>query len=187
MAYRRDSSEAFTGGSGQMVVMAELLHRKCNAAVPIVDIGTDVFAFLDHREEVARIQVKTAKAKPYKKRKGYSADFRIPIDQLKRTDSPSLFYALAVRLDDRWEKILLISRARLQQLREESVGTDIQNKRTGKLELRLYIQFRQTDQPDEEQAEPKERIEAFCGETELTEFVDAWESLPPLKPPVPIE
>jgi len=92
MAYKKNSSEAFTGGSGQMVVMGELLHRKCNAAIPLIDVGTDVFAFQDNREEVARIQVKTATGKNYKKTKGYIADFRIPIDQLKRTDSPALFY-----------------------------------------------------------------------------------------------
>ena len=40
-----------------MAVMAELLFRKCNVAVPIIDLGTDTFAFRDDREEVARVQV----------------------------------------------------------------------------------------------------------------------------------
>lgn len=52
---------AYTGHSGQMAVMAELLHRQCNVAVPDVDYGTDVFAFHDDREDVARIQVKAAR------------------------------------------------------------------------------------------------------------------------------
>jgi hypothetical protein len=116
MVYEKNSTEAFTGGSGQMAVMGELLHRGCNAAIPLVDIGTDVFAFRDDREEVARIQVKTATGKRYKKTRGYSADFRIPIDQLKRTDAPALFYALAVRLTDGWGSILVIGRAKLQEL-----------------------------------------------------------------------
>jgi hypothetical protein len=93
-------SAPFSGGSGQMAVMAELLHRKCNAAIPHVDVGTDVFAFRDDREEVARIQVKTAPGERHKK--GYSAEFRVPMAQLSRTDNPPLFYALAIRLDDGW-------------------------------------------------------------------------------------
>ena len=170
-----------------MVVMGELLHRKCNAALPIVDVGTDVFAFLDHREEVARIQVKTATGKPYKKTKGYSADFRIPIEQLKRTDAPSLFYALAVRLSDGWSRILVISRAELQKLREDGVGSEIENKKSKKFDLRLYIQFRHVSDSDEQAAEDEQKLKALCGDTDLTEYLDAWESLPPLKPPVPIE
>ena len=50
-----------------MAVIAELLHRRCNAAIPHVDIGMDVFAFRDDREDVARIQVKTAPETPYRK------------------------------------------------------------------------------------------------------------------------
>src|SRR5438132_6482989 len=106
MAWKDKSSATFSGSSGQMAVMGELLERKCNAAIPLVDVGTDVFAFRDNREEVARIQVKTATGKPYKKTKGYVADFRIPIDQLKRTDAPALFYALAVRLPGGWGSII---------------------------------------------------------------------------------
>ena len=59
MAWQTKSRATFTGSSGQMAVMGELLHRKSNAAIPLVDVGTDVFAFRDDREEVARIQVKT--------------------------------------------------------------------------------------------------------------------------------
>jgi hypothetical protein len=43
-----------------MAVMGERLHRKCKVAIPYVDVGTDVFAFRDDREDVARILVKTA-------------------------------------------------------------------------------------------------------------------------------
>ena len=60
MAWKGKSSAMFSGASGQMAVKGELLHRQCNAAVPHVDVGTDLFAFRDDREEVARIQVKTA-------------------------------------------------------------------------------------------------------------------------------
>lgn len=67
MNRRRGTNDTFLGHSGQMAVMAELLFRKCNVSKPDVDVGTDVFAFQDDREDVARIQVKTAQAKQYKK------------------------------------------------------------------------------------------------------------------------
>jgi hypothetical protein len=66
MAWKQDSGASFSGGRGQMAVIAELLHRRCNATVPHVDVGTDVFAFRDDREDVARIQVKTEAGKRYK-------------------------------------------------------------------------------------------------------------------------
>ena len=107
MAWKGNSSASFTGGSGQLAVMGELLHRGCNAAVPHIDVGTDVFAFRDDREDVARIQVKTAPGEPYRKKPGYRARFGVPMAQLKRTDEPTLFYAFAVRLDSGWEGSLL--------------------------------------------------------------------------------
>ncbi|MBI1900779.1 MAG: hypothetical protein HYS13_06670 [Planctomycetia bacterium] len=186
MPWKKDSSESFSGGSGQMAVMAELLHRKCNAAIPHVDIGTDVFAFRDDREEVARIQVKTARGKRYKNGQGYSAKFGVPMAQLGRTDDPPLFYALAVRLDNGWGSFVVISRAKLKELWNEGCGSE--NGKSG--DLKLYIQFR----PDEEaegaggeEAGNEPKLQSHCGEFDLTEFINAWESLPPLKPPIPIE
>lgn len=181
MAYSKNSTEAFTGGSGQMAVMGELLHHQCNAAIPLVDVGTDVFAFRDDREEVARIQVKTATGTQYKRSDGYSADFRVPIDQLSRADNPKLFYALAVRLTDGWGGIIVISRSKLKELRDEGCGSVIKNKKTKKLALKLLIQFRH------EQAERKRDLTAICGNTDLTAFINAWTTLPPMKPPVPID
>lgn len=179
MAYTKGSKEAFTGGSGQMAVMGELLHRECNAALPIIDIGMDVFAFRDDREEVARIQDKTATAKRYKKADGYVADFRLPTDQLRRINTPPLYYALAVRLESGWGGIVVINRAILQELRENGCGSEIRDP-TGKSELKLYIKFRTGAVAGEQ------RLTAFCGDIDLSQYVNAWESLPPLKPPVPI-
>jgi hypothetical protein len=82
--------KTYNGRSGQMVVLAELLIRQCNGAIPEVDVGTDVFAFQDEREEVARVQVKTAWGKPYKKEEGYSVRFEVPMQQLKQPDMPPL-------------------------------------------------------------------------------------------------
>jgi hypothetical protein len=49
----------YTGSSGQMFAVAELLFRECNAAVPIIDYGMDIFAFQDDGEGIPRLQVKT--------------------------------------------------------------------------------------------------------------------------------
>lgn len=173
MAWKDESHATFTGGSGQMAVIGELLHRKCNAAIPHVDVGMDVFAFQDDREELARIQVKTAPGEPYKKGKGYHVEFRIPIDQLKRTDAPPLFYALTVRLANGWGSFIVISRDKLQKMWAAGCGS---NSKSGK--LKLYVQYR----PDEATAENEQKLKALCGKFDLTDYLNAWESLPPLKP-----
>lgn len=138
MTWKEKSSASFTGSSGQMAVIGELLHRKCNAAIPHVDVGTDVFAFRDDREDVARIQVKTAPAKRYRNELGYRAKFGVPMAQLGRTDVPPLFYALAVRVDNGWGSFIVISRAKLKELWNEGCGSE--NGKSGDLEL--YIRFR---------------------------------------------
>jgi hypothetical protein len=181
MAWKGNSSASFTGGSGQMAIMGELLHRKCNAAIPHVDVGTDVFAFRDDREDVARIQVKMAHGKRYKNGKGYSAKFGVPMAQLRRTDEPPLFYALAVRLDNGWGRFVVISRAKLQELWNEGCGSE--NEKSGNLEL--HIQIRPIEQAmgnGTEEASDEPSWEALCGDFDLTVFMNAWENLPPLKP-----
>jgi hypothetical protein len=55
---QRGAQDSFTGRSAQLAVLAELLRLHCNAAIPEVDLGTDVFVFRDDREEVVRLQVK---------------------------------------------------------------------------------------------------------------------------------
>jgi hypothetical protein len=175
MAWKDKSSAVFSGGSGQMAVIGELLHRKCNAAIPIVDVGTDVFAFRDDSEDVARIQVKTAPGQRYKNVKGYHARFGIPMKQLRPTDAPPLFYALAVRLEKGWGSIIVISRANLKELWNSGLGSE--NKKSGNLEL--HIQFRTE--------EDEHVLEARCGTFNLTDCINAWENLPPLKLPATID
>lgn len=170
-----------------MAVIAELLHRKCNAAVPHVDVGTDVFAFRDDREDVARIQVKTDGGRRYRTGDGFSARFGVPIDQLKRTDAPPLFYAFAVRLDGAWACFLLIGRAALQALWNDGLGSE--NDQSGDLEL--HIQFRWDKEAKDAVGEPTSRLTAQCGKKttrvfDLTAYLNAWDSLPPLKPSAPI-
>lgn len=185
MAWNRKSGATFSGGSGQMAVMVELLHRQCNAAIPLVDVGTDVFVFRDDREDVARIQVKAARGQPYKRESGYHTKFGVPMDQLRRTDAPPLFYALAIRLDAGWGPFVVISRTDLQTLWNDGLGSE--NQKSGDLEL--YIRFRPVGREGELGGVPAKTAgmpSALCGTFDLTRYVNAWESLPPLKPPVTI-
>ena len=180
MAWKAKAGAAYTGGSGQMAVIGELLHRKCNAAIPHVDVGTDVFGFRDDREEVARIQVKTSPGTRYKSGKGYSAKFGVPMKQLGHADNPPLFYALAVRLENGWGNFIVLSRAQLHELWNAGCGSE--NSESG--DLVLHIQFR----PGENDATPDDaELKAKCGVFDFTGYINAWESLPPLKPPVAID
>jgi hypothetical protein len=181
MAWKDKASASYTGGSGQMAVMGELLYRKCNAAIPHIDVGTDVFAFRDDREAVARIQVKTAYGERHKKGRGFSARFGVPMGQLGRLDDPPLFYALAVRLDDGWGAFIVVSRTNLQELWNDGCGSE--NAKSGDLEL--HIRFHRAE--DSEGAAPHESrgaagLRASCGRFDLTRHLNAWESLPPLMP-----
>lgn len=153
-----------------MAVLAELLFRQCNGAVPEVDVGPDVFAFHDTREEVARVQVKTAQGTRYKRGGGHRAQFSIPLRQLERPDKPPLYYALAVRLEGPYVDFLVIGRPRLNDWWNgpQQFGTE-----DGQNNLVLTVQFR-------------ERV--ICGEVDLTESRNAWDILPPLRPlPVVVE
>lgn len=162
----------YTGYSGQMAVMSELIFRKCNVAISVLDVGMDVFAFRDDREEVARIQVKAAQGTPYQKGGGYRAQFNFPMTQFKANDRPPLFYVFVVRLEEKWVSFLVISRGRLQELQEVNRRFGIEN--TSSDEIALQLKFRP-------QVEDPEKWTVRCGAVELDDYLDAWEQLPPLR------
>ena len=100
--------------------------------------------------------------------------------QLGRTDQPPLFYALAVRLDNGWGSFVVISRSRLQELWNDGCGSE--NGKSGDLEL--HIQFRPVEQAEEagdKGVSDEPNLHALCGKFDLTDFMNAWENLPPLK------
>jgi len=167
------SQRKHTGYSGQMAVMSELLFRKCNAATPVIDVGLDVFAFRDDREEVARIQVKSAQGTPYKRGGGYRGQFNVAMRQLGATDEPPLLYTLAMRLAEQWVSFLVISRRRLKEYWSGNRPFGIENHRSGDLALNIIYR------PD---ADHPETLRVRCGEVELDGYFNAWEQLPPLRP-----
>ena len=126
----------YRGASGQMAVMAELLTRGINVAVPEVDSGEDVFAFADGRRPVDRIQVKRATAIKSPQGDGYSANVNLALKQLESIDDPELYYIFAVRLEERWVDFVVISRYALNALYEnESIGSIDKTNDTLKLHL----------------------------------------------------
>lgn len=159
----------YTGYSGQMAVVAELVFRRCNAAVPALDEGTDVFAFKEDRPEVARLQVKTAQGQPYANG-GCSGLFKIPLKVLEAVDDPPLFYALAVRLEGKWVDFIVVGRTRLQDYRMPNPNFGTLDKANQNLFLR--IQFRPAG--------------VTCSNVDLTPHRNAWNDLPPLQLPVAI-
>jgi hypothetical protein len=169
---QRSTDDSFTGRAAQLAVMAELLQLRCNAAIPEVDLGTDVFAFKDDREEVVRIQVKSCTVPhKYADGSGYSAKFALPMKQLSHPDDrPPLYYALAVLRDGQWVDFLVVSRASLWSYYngEERFGS--RNKTNDDLEI--TVEFR-------------DKVE--CSGQDLTDCRNAWKSLPPLRPPVDLK
>jgi len=164
---QRGTDDSFTGRAAQLAVMAEILHLRGNAAIPEVDVGTDVFVFNDDRPEVVRLQVKACTVPhEYADKTGYSAKFALPMKQFSNlNDLPPLYYALAVRRDERWADVLVVSRARLQRYFNGTSKFGSFNKSNNELEI--TVEF---------------RVDVQCSGQDLTNCRNAWTSLPPLQP-----
>jgi hypothetical protein len=162
---------AYTGRSGQMAVMAELLDLGCNVAIPEVDVGSDLFAFQDDQEGVAHIQVKTARnTKSLAQAASYIGQIDVPMDQLKKP-GPALYYVFAMRLKGKWADFLIVERNHLNALRvAKDIGTEYEDKRTCKLYLKLTFSFSAAD--------------VVCSGESFQEHRNAWKNLPPLQPEV---
>jgi len=158
----------YTGRSGQMAVMAELLDRGCNVAIPEIDVGRDLFAFQDDEAAVTHIQVKTAgKPKAVKADGSYSAQIDVPMDQLTLPDDPPLYYVFALRVRGKWADFIVIRRNRLNKLHmAKEIGNEYTDKKTGKKYLKLTFSVG-TDY-------------MICGGESFQDYRNAWFILPPL-------
>lgn len=99
-----------------MAVMAELLLRGWNVALPEIDLGEDLFAINDQTGDLIRVQVKTATARP--QRDGYSAQFNVSLLQIHRPRVPDLVYVFAVRSEEGWEPFVIMERSVLRREQE---------------------------------------------------------------------
>ena len=142
-----------------MAVMAELLWRGWNVALPEVDVGEDVFVVKDESGELWRVQVKTATAKP--QQTGFSAQFNVSLRQLETLRTPDLVYIFAIRGPANWESFIVIDRSTLY--REHELH------RIGSVSLgNLVLRFRQDDST------------LRCSDRDLQAYKDDWSRWPVL-------
>lgn len=112
----------YVGRAGQMAVMAELLLRGWNVALPEVDIGEDIFVVKDETGDLSRVQVKTGTAKPL--RTGYSVQFNVSLDQLLAQRVPELVYVFAIRSSEGWGPFVIVGRDELAlEHRSHGIGS----------------------------------------------------------------
>lgn len=100
----------YTGRSGHLAVMAKFLHRGYNTAIPEVDRGDDIFVVKDLNGDLTRIQVKAANGKGVRR---HYAQYKVPLEQLKRAHTPELYYVFAIHYRNDWRDFLVISRNEL--------------------------------------------------------------------------
>lgn len=147
----------YTGRAGHLAVMAELLLRGWNTAIPEVDVGDDIFVVRDSDGNMHRVQVKTAVAKPLKS--GHSAQFNLSLSQLSMPIEPEIIYVFAVRLHSHWDAFVVIDR---EILHNEHILHGIGNKREDRLTLRL--RFTGTS--------------VTCGQRDLSQYRNNWTRFP---------
>lgn len=143
----------YTGRAGHLAVMAELLLRGWNTAIPEVDIGDDIFVVRDSDGNMHRVQVKTATAEPRKY--GYSAEFYLPLSQLRTPIRPEITYIFVTRRDDRWGDFVVINRETLnKEYYQQGIGSE------NKGRLKLWLCFRGTS--------------IICSQSDLSQYRNDW-------------
>lgn len=151
----------YTGKSGQLAVMSELVFRGYNTAIPEVDVGDDIFVIHDKNGDLRRVQVKTAQARKNKTNDGYRAAFSVRLDQLKTPINPELVYILLIRHQGVWSDYLIITRSDLNSLRDSGLGAD-----DGRGSLTISVGL----QGDE----------ALCNRVSLQHCRNNWSLFPPI-------
>lgn len=148
----------YTGRAGHLAVMAELLLRGWNTAIPEVDVGDDIFVVHDTDGSLRRVQVKTtATAKPLKNRPGYTSRFKVPLLQLETPKFPDITYVFAVRICDRWDAFVVIDRDDLyREHQKHGIGSKYENS----LELRLRF----------------EGTRIICSRHDLSQYRNDWDT-----------
>jgi hypothetical protein len=110
------------GRAGEYFAMSELLLRGWNVAVPVVDVGDDVFVIDDNDKTTWRLQVKAAEgeAVPEANGGGVKAKFTLSRVQLRTGQPIELFFMLVVRHQRRW-RLLIVPRLALFNIRDAYV------------------------------------------------------------------
>lgn len=130
--------DSYTGRAGQLAVLAELLVRGVNAAVPEVDEGEDILAFVVGNPTVIRIQVKTATAERLQEEGRYAARISVPFRHLAPPVEDATYFVFAIRLEPYWVDFVILSVKELDtEYRTHGVGYTNQTAK----ELQLYLSF----------------------------------------------
>jgi len=119
------------GRAGEFFAMSELLLRGWNVAVPVVDVGDDVFVIDDNDKTTFRLQVKSAESSNAADSNGAIGNFRLSRSQLNAELQMELFYMLLIRVKARW-RYLVIPRPELSRIRSNFVEPPSTGKRIGR-------------------------------------------------------
>jgi hypothetical protein len=146
----------YVGKAGQLYVMSEFLMRGWNVAMPEVDTGDDIFVVEDENDTFYRVQVKTAQAN--ERKKGYSVQFSISLQQLEEQDS-SIYFVFLIRNKLGWSNMLLIPQRRLVNfLADNQFGSVYKNN------LTLYFAI--------------EDKKVTCSKLDFTPYLNNFEDFP---------
>lgn len=108
------------GRAGEFFAMSELLLRNWNVAVPVVDIGDDVFVIDDNDKTTWRLQVKSADASSEAGPQIKATFSGILRAQLRTAQPIELLFMFLVRVPRAW-RMLIIPRVDLLRFREAYV------------------------------------------------------------------
>ena len=111
------------GRAGEFYAMSELLLRGWNVAVPVVDVGDDVFVIDDNDKTTWRLQVKTSERAQGQEGAADAFTFGLSRKQLRTPQPVELFYMLMMRLEHIW-RFLVIPRETLSGIRETFVAAE---------------------------------------------------------------
>lgn len=139
----------YIGKAGQFYAMSEFLMLGWNVAIPEVDRGDDIFVVKDADGALSRIQVKTAQAR--KSKKGYTAQFLLPRQQIEFESTPEINFLLLIRHDGNWKRLLAIKQSELYGLLTNRLSEE-----KNKVTINLRISFEQET--------------VMCGEIDFSRF-----------------
>ncbi len=152
-------SNLYVGRAGHLAVMSELLFRGWNTAIPEVDVGDDIFVVHDRNGNLIRVQVKTAIAKS--RNYGHSAQFNLPLSQLRTGADPDITYIFAIRLHGRWDDFVVINRQNLNNEHElHGIGAVYRDR------LVLWLRF--------------EEARVTCSLRDLSRYRNDWDTRFPI-------
>lgn len=150
----------YTGKAGHLAVMAELLRRGWNTAIPDVDRGVDIFVVNDNDGTLRQVQVKTAVAKSLK-RGGYNALFSVPLQQLRTSITTGITYVFAVWHQEHWDTFVVINGRIIEGKRQYSMGNESKGKN-----LLLRLRFKEAS--------------ITCGQHDLSQYGNDWDTSFPI-------